>query len=68
VRQVQGHDYNPPKREKILQWQQEQAFPICPDPDDPRGCNVYRELKFPDGLYENIEGFWEEQADERVAA
>src|SRR5436305_13881202 len=28
--QVQGRDYNPPKRERILQWQSQQEFPICP--------------------------------------
>src|SRR5918912_2947098 len=30
VLQVQGRDYNPPKRERILEWQQQQEFPICP--------------------------------------
>src|SRR2546427_8401189 len=30
--QVEGRDYSPPKRERILQWQQEQEFPICPNP------------------------------------
>ncbi|NEQ20780.1 MAG: hypothetical protein F6K28_16410, partial [Microcoleus sp. SIO2G3] len=33
--QVQGKDYNPPKRDRILEWQQQQDFPICPNPDDP---------------------------------
>src|SRR5687767_15462141 len=46
--------YNPPKREKILQYQQEQGFPICPDAEDPDACNLYRNLKFPDGVYEKI--------------
>jgi hypothetical protein len=61
--QVQGHDYNPPKRERILQWQAQQDFQICPDTDDPQGCNVYRELQFPDGIYENVEEFWQEKAE-----
>ncbi|MBV9279066.1 MAG: hypothetical protein JOZ41_03200 [Chloroflexi bacterium] len=61
--QVQGHDYNPPKREKILAWQKEQDFPICPTPDDPGSCNVYRELRFPEDIYENIGEFWEERAE-----
>lgn len=52
--QVEGRDYNPPKRERILQWQAEQDFPICPTPDDPDSCNVYRELRFPDSVYDNI--------------
>ena len=63
VAQVKGHDYNPPKRDKILAWQAEQEFPICPNPDDPQSCNVYRELRFPDGIYENIGDCWEEKAD-----
>jgi hypothetical protein len=62
VLQVKGHDYNPPKRERILEWQAQQEFPICPTPDDPRSCNVYRELRFPDGIYDHIEEFWEERA------
>ena len=62
VRQVEGRDYNPPKRERILEWQAQQDFPICPTPDDPQACNVYRELRFPDSIYEQIEEFWEEKA------
>ncbi len=63
VKQVKGHDYNPPKRERILQWQSQQAFPICPAPDDPATCNVYQELRFPSDIYENINEFWEEKAE-----
>src|SRR5207249_5797388 len=62
LRQVQERDYNPPKRERILEWQARQEFPICPTPDDPTSCNVYRELRFPDGVYDQIEEFWEERA------
>jgi hypothetical protein len=60
LRQVEGRDYNPPRRERILEWQARQDFPICPNPDDPRACNVYRDLQFPDGVYEDIEQFYEE--------
>src|SRR5688500_490255 len=63
VLQVQGRDYNPPKREMVLEWQAQQEFPICPNPDDPAACNVYRELKFPDEVYESIGEFWEEKAE-----
>ncbi len=63
VMQVKGHDYNPPKRERILQWQAEQDFPICPTPDDPNNCNVYSELRFPGGIYDNIEQYWEDKAE-----
>src|SRR4051812_28137867 len=30
VEQVQSRGYNPPKRERILEWQERQEFPICP--------------------------------------
>ena len=60
--QVQGRDYNPPRRERILEWQKEQDFPICPNPDDPDSCNVYRELRFPEGVYENISEYYEQKA------
>jgi hypothetical protein len=63
VLQVNGHDYNPPKRERILEWQAQQDFPICPTPDDPNGCNVYRKLRFPDEVYDRIGDYWEEQAE-----
>jgi hypothetical protein len=62
VLQVQGRDYNPPKRQRILEWQAQQDFPICPDPYDPQACNVYRELQFPDEITERIGEFWEEKA------
>lgn len=62
LRQVEGRDYNPPRRERILEWQAQQEFPICPTPDDPGSCNVYSDLRFPEGIYENINEFYEEQA------
>ncbi len=61
--QVQGRDYNPPRRERILEWQSQQEFPICPTPDDPDACNVYRELTFPDDIYENINEYHQEKAE-----
>jgi len=63
ILQVQGRDYNPPKRARILEWQHEQEFPICPDPDDPNACNVYKELTFPDAVYESISEFYEQKAE-----
>jgi hypothetical protein len=65
VLQVKERDYNPPKRERILQWQAQQDFPICPNPEDPNSGNVYRELQFPDHIYDNIEEFWEEKAEQQ---
>jgi hypothetical protein len=35
IKQVEGRDYNPPRRDRILEWQGQKEFPICPDPDDP---------------------------------
>ncbi len=64
LRQVEGRDYNPPKRERILEWQSQQDFPICPTPDDPASCNVYRELRFPDSVYEHINEFYAHQGDD----
>lgn len=61
IAQVKERDYNPPKRERILEWMQRQEFPICPDTDDPNGCNVYRDLQFPERIYEQINEFWEEK-------
>jgi len=63
--QVRARDYNPPKRERILEWQAQQDFPICPTPDDPSSCNVYRELRFPQSVYDHIGEFWEEQVETR---
>ena len=61
--QVQGRDYNPPRRDKVLQWQAEQEFPICPNPEDPDACNVYRDLRFPDDVYEDIAEYREQKAE-----
>src|ERR1051326_3325452 len=41
VDQVESRGYNPPKRERILEWMSKQEFPVCPDPRDPSQCNVY---------------------------
>src|SRR5689334_10342744 len=58
LKQCDAHDYNPPRREKILQWQRQQQFQICPT-EDPDACNVYRNLRFPRGVYEHIEAYYE---------
>jgi RecA-family ATPase len=61
AQQVQERGYNPPRRERILQWQEQQDFPICPNPDDPDACNVYNELQFPDEVYQDIQEYREER-------
>ncbi len=57
-RQVESRGYNPPKRERILEWMTKQEFPICPDPNDPQQCNVYRNLDFPQEVYEKIANYY----------
>jgi len=63
--QVQEHDYNPPRRERILEQQAHQEFQLIPDPNDPDMGNLYRELRFPDGLYEHINDYYEDKAEAR---
>lgn len=58
--QVEGRDYSPPRRDRILQWQSEQEFPILPNVDDPDCGNLYRNLNFPDEIYKHI-GHYREQ-------
>ena len=54
LRQVEGRDYNPPRRDRILEWQAQQDFPILPTPEDPDCGNLYRNLKFPSEIYDHI--------------
>jgi hypothetical protein len=61
VQQVEEKGYSPPRREKILEYQSQQDFPICPDPDDPDACNPYAELQFPDEVYESIQEYQEKR-------
>jgi len=58
VRQVESRGYNPPKRERILEWMSRQEFPICPNTEDPGQCNVYRNLDFPEDVYNRIADFY----------
>ena len=62
VQQVEEKGYSPPRREKILEYQGQQDFPICPNPDDPDACNPYQELQFPDEVYESIQEYRAEKA------
>jgi hypothetical protein len=67
VQQVAEHHYNPPSRAQILEWQQHQDFPLCPTSDDPDACNVYRDLRFPEAVYEDIEAYQEQRFDAGAA-
>ena len=61
VQEVEARDYNPPSRERILQWQAKQEFPICAKPDDPDSCNLYTELELPEEVFDHIEEYREQQ-------
>lgn len=63
LEQVNARGYNPPKRERILEWMGKQDFPICTDPDDPAQCNVYRNLEFPQEVYEKISSYYQDQSN-----
>ena len=54
---------NPPKRERVLEWQERQDFPICPNPDEPDACNVYKDLQFPEHVYEHISEYYEHKSE-----
>lgn len=58
VEQVEARGYNPPKRERILEWMSKQDFPICPNSDDPKACNVYGDIDFPREVYEKIKSYY----------
>ena len=53
LHQVEGRDYSPPRRERLLEWQGEQEF-VFIDAHDPDSGNLYRNLKFPQEIYEHI--------------
>lgn len=66
IREVEQRNYNPPRRERVLEWMQRQGFPICPDPDDPDSCNLYKNLEFPHKVYEHI-GEYRKQKSEAAS-
>jgi len=63
IEQVVSKGYSPPSREKVLEFQKQQQFPICPNPEDPDGCNVYKDLKFPTSVYESITEYHVEKTE-----
>ncbi len=62
IAQVEQAGYNPPKRDKILEYQAKQDFAIIPDPEDPDAGNVYKDLEFPDNVYRHIGEYREAKA------
>jgi hypothetical protein len=62
VQQVIEKEYNPPRREKIMEYQAKQDFPILPDTDNPDEGNVYRDLEFPQSVYDHISEYHQQKA------
>ncbi len=58
LRQVEGRDYNPPRRDRLMEWQREQEFQFM-DVTDPDSGNLYRNLKFPQEIYDHIGNYQE---------
>lgn len=63
VRQVQEADYSPPGRAKIMEYMEKQDFPILPNADDPDEGNVYRDLDFPQHVYDHIQEYRQQKAE-----
>ena len=59
IRQVEAKGYSPPKRERVIQWMNEQDFPICENSGDQDACNIYKEINFPPEVYEKISSYYE---------
>lgn len=68
VTEVNARNYCPPKRERLLDWQAQQEFPLVPDAEDLDSGNLYAELRFPDSVYEEINEYYEEKAKAQQAA
>lgn len=66
LRQVEGRDYSPPRRDKIIEYKAKQEFPILPSPDDPDCGNLYRNLNFPQEIYEHIGHYQEAKMESEV--
>lgn len=67
VHDVNERDYSPPRRDKILEFQARQDFPIIPNSDDPDAGNVYRDLTFPEKVYDHISEYREEKEHANAA-
>jgi hypothetical protein len=61
LKQVEARGYNPPKRERILDWMDQQNFPICNPSDRQEACNVYKSLNFPPEVFEKISEYYQNQ-------
>ena len=66
IEQVVSKGYSPPSREKVLEFQKHQRFLICPNPEDPDACNVYKDLKFPPEVYDSITEYHVEKTEAKT--
>jgi len=66
IEQIASKGYSPPSREKVLEFQKHQQFLICPNPEDPDACNVYKDLKFPTEVYESITEYHVEKTEAKT--
>ena len=60
---VHERGYNPPHRERILEHQSQGGFQIIANPQDPDSGNLYRELQFPEAVYNDISHYYEEKVE-----
>lgn len=62
--EVNARNYNPPRRDVILQWQERQEYKIIPliYAHDLHWGNVYSELKLPKEIYNQVQNFYKEAA------
>ena len=52
-------DYSPPAADTIRGYEEKQDFPILADPD---AGNVYRDLDFPESVYDSISAYHESKS------
>lgn len=45
-----------------MEWQH-QDFPLGPGPGDPDACKVYRDIRFPEAVYADIQAGREQRFD-----
>jgi DNA primase large subunit len=63
LKQVEARGYTPPKPDRILDWMNQQDFPICQPEEGQESCNVYKSLKFPPDVYNKISSYYQNGAN-----
>lgn len=57
---MEARGYNPPKRDRILDWMSKQEFPKCPTPEDAQACTVCKGVEFPKQVYDKIHAYYDQ--------